>query len=143
MVAVEAVDELFGVVFEEFEGFRLVDFHACPERFEVHVVVPFFDDGTALEAFDEGFCVADFEDDDPFDLDVFGDEFGLGEGAGQAVEEEELLRGVVAVGGDKAVDVVVPDFNGRFVGDEEAFAGVFLDDLAGRRLGGKAAEDVA
>lgn len=67
----------------------------------------------------------------------------MAEGAGNAVEEEELLGGKVAVGGDEAVYVVVPYLDGYLVGKEEPFAGIGVVELAGGRLGRKAAEDVA
>ena len=142
MVRAEAGDQLIGVVLEELEGVSLVDLHAGVEDVGIHVVGPLFDEGAPLEALDELLNLLDLEDDDLLDLEVAVEEVGLSEGAGDAVEEEELLGGEVAIGGDEAVDVVVPDLDGHLVGEEEAFACVVVVELAGRRFGGEAAEDV-
>ncbi len=109
----------------------------------VHVVGALLEDGAPLDPLDEDVWVVDVEDEDPFNDNVFFEEVGLLEGAGDAVEEEELLVGEVAVGGNQAVDVVVPDLDGHFVGEEVAAAGVAVVELAGGGLGAEGSENVS
>ncbi len=142
MIRVEAGDEPLGVVLQELGGVFLVDFHPGAEHAGVHVVGPLFDDGAPLDPFDQLVDVFDGEDDDFLDLDVFFKQIRLAEGAGDPVEEKELFRGKIAVGGDQAVDVVMPDLDRHLVGQEKPFSGVVVVELAGGRFGGEAPKDV-
>jgi hypothetical protein len=140
---VEAGDEVFGIAAEHFGGVSLIDVHSGLENVMIEVIGPFFDEGAPLDSLDEDFSVGSFEDDDPLDLDIGVEEVDLAHGTRNAVEEEELLSGEIAVGCDEAMDVVVPDLDGHLVGKEEPFAGVGVEELAGGRLGGEAAKDIA
>lgn len=142
MVGVEAGDEPVRIVLEEFGGVPLVDFHPGAEHAGIHVVGPLFNDGAPLDPLDQLFDVFDRKDDDFLDLDVFFEQIRLAEGAGDAVEEEELLRGEIAVGGDQAMDEVMPDLDRHFVGEKEPFSGVVVVELAGGRFRGEAPENV-
>lgn len=73
---------------------------------------------------------------------MFFEQFGLPDGAGDAVEQQELFGGEVAVGGDQTVDEVVQDLDGHFVGKQVAAAGVAVVELAGRGFGVETSEDV-
>lgn len=74
---------------------------------------------------------------------MFFEQIGLAEGAGDAIEEKELLGGEIAVGGNEAVDEVVPNLDGDLVGKEKALGGVVVVEPACGRFRGKAPEDVA
>ena len=66
----------------------------------------------------------------------------MAERPGDAVQKEELLGGEIAVCRDQAVDVVVPDLDRHFVGQEKPFSCVIVVELAGWGFRGEAPENI-
>lgn len=82
----------------------------------VEIVGPFFDESASLDSLDQLFWVPDLEDNDLLDSDVFCQKIGLPNRAGNPVEKEELRGGEVSVCGNQAMDEVVPNLDGDFIG---------------------------
>ena len=61
---------------------------------------------------------------------------GLPDGPGDAVEEEELLSGKIAICCDEPVYIMVPDLDRHFIREEEPFSGIIVIELAGWRFRG-------
>lgn len=126
--------EVFRIMVEEFQGISLVDFHPGFEDVGIHVVRSFFNQRSPLQSLEELIGFVDVEDDNLFDLEVPLKQVGLLQGARNPVEEEQLLRGEVAVCRDQAMDKVMPNLDRRFIGEQESFCGVPVIELAGGRL---------
>lgn len=132
-----------GVAGEDLLGLLLVDLKSGAQYGWIEVVVPLLNHRSPLDPLKEGVRVAHLEEEDPLDGDVLIEELDLGRCAGDPVEEKELLGGEIAVGGDEAVHIVVPDLYGDGVGEEVPFTGVLVIELASRGFGGEGAENVA
>lgn len=143
LVGAEPADEVGRVVLEELVGVLGVDLHPGAEDRFVHVVSAAFDEGAPFHPLDQFFDIRGLKDDNMHDLDVFFEELGLVEGAGDAIEKEELLVGEVAVGGNEPFDKVVPDANGDVIRKEVAFACIGMVDLACRGLWGDTPKNIA
>jgi hypothetical protein len=67
----------------------------------------------------------------------------LADGSWDAIEQQQLLRGEIAICGDESMDVMVPDLNGNLVRQKKAFGGVVVVELTSGGFWGETAEDVA
>ncbi len=143
LIPAKAGDNPVWVVLQNLHGISLVDFHTRHEHLGIEVVGTFFDQRAALESFDKLFDLRNFEADDLFDLDILVEEDCLADSSWEAIEQQQLLRGEVAIRGDESMDIMVPNLNGNLVRQKKTFSGVMLVELAGRGLGGETAEDVA
>lgn len=123
-------------MFQHFLRIFQIDIHPSFDHLGIEVIGPFFDDGSSLDSADELFGVVGLEVDDLFDGDEFMEEIDLPDGAGDAVEEEELLAGEITVGGNEAMDEMVPNLDGHLIGEEEPLSREVVVELAGWGLGG-------
>ena len=123
-------------MFQDFQGVFLIDIEAGFDDLGVEVVGPLFDDSPTLDAADELFGVVGLKIDDLLDDDEFVEEIGLANGAGDPVEKEELLAGEIAIGGNEAMDEVVPNLDRHLIGEKKPLPREIVIELAGRRFGG-------
>lgn len=143
MASVKAGNEFLGVVFEELEGVLAVDLHPGAKDVGVHIVGPFFNEGAPLDPLDELFDIFYFQNEDRLDLDIFFQKVRLAEGPGDAIEEEKLLGGEIAVRRNQAMHIVVPDLDRHFIGQKEPFSGVIVIELPGGGFRRQAPENIA
>jgi hypothetical protein len=139
---VEAGDVL-GVEVEKGEDFAAVEVEALADAGFVGVVGAAVALAAVEEAIDEHRFVVAGEVDGAEDACVGADKVGLAGGAGEAVEEEDLVGGVVVAGGDAGLDVVVPEADDEVVGEELALLEDGVDLAAEGGVGGDGAEGLA
>ena len=97
----------------------------------VSVVLTAFDLGAVEEAGNNRSFVLDVKNEDVLHVNDRLDEIDLGNRARNTIEEEGILFRVELVRVHEAFDKATEDFNGSFVRDEEALAGVRSKELAG------------
>jgi hypothetical protein len=129
-VGVDGDDFVISVEFEDGAGFFFVDGEAFLDDFVTGVVDAVFFEGAAAHAFDEFLAVGAGEVEDFADIEVVLQELGLVEIAREAVEDEVVDFRFEAAEGGHVVDVMLPEVQDDFIGDELATAGVFHEGFA-------------
>ena len=143
IVAVDAADDGLAVLAEHLGGGFLVHLEAVLDDGFVGVVLAAFDLGAVQEAGHDGLFVLDVEHEDVLHVDDGFDELDLSDSARNTVEEEGVLIRVDLVRVHEAFDEAAENFDGGFVRNEEALAGVRSKELAGFAGRSNATEDVA
>ena len=140
---VDDVDDLGAVEIEDGPGFTLVGLQALADDFEVGVVEAVVAEGAALEAFGQLADVSAGEAEDGADIERVAQNLGLARVPRNAVEHERVALGMKAAELGLPVHVLLPEFDGGFVGHEVAAAGI-LEEFAGdRAVDAQIAEEVA
>ena len=140
---VDLADQMGGVATEQVPGFLFIDLEAALTDLEVRVVEAVLLQGAALHTFDQHPIVRAGQVEEGEDFEGFLEDFGLAAVSGDAIEHEEVLEGVEDAGLGFGFDVLAPEADGEFVGDELALAGVFEESAAKIGIGSESAKDFA
>jgi hypothetical protein len=140
---VDGFDEVRRVELEGLEGFGFVSLEAALDDLDIGVVEAIFFEGAALHTLDEfgGVVAGEVKDDE--DVEGGGEDFGLRAVTGESIEDEEMAVGVKGAGLGFGEEIIAPEADGEFVGDEFTFAGVFEEGVTEFGFGAESAEDVA
>ncbi len=123
-------------------GLAFVDFEPAANNFIAGVVETIFAQGAAAKALYHFIQIRADEVNDFHDVDGVVEELGLLDVSGDAVEDDKFTVGMELVDHLHALDVLLPEFDGDFVGDELSLAGVFPEYSAHFALEIERPEDV-
>jgi hypothetical protein len=139
---VDGMDDGLGIELEDVAGFAFVGLEPALDDLDVGVVEPVFLEGATLDAGDEFTVVRAAQVQDHEDIEGFGKDLGLLPVARDAVQDEEILIGLELAGLGVGADVVVPELDGKLVGDELSLAGVLEEGASEFGFRAEAAEDI-
>ena len=137
------MDEAFAVEVQDGLGFLFVNLQALTDDIQVGIIQAVVLERAALHPGDEVFLFLRREIKHGDDVEVVAQHFGLMDVARDAVEHEGVGVGMKPPHLDAGRNEVAPQFNGRAVGHERTFAGVFDENFSEVAVRAQVPEHVA